>query len=408
LNYYYKPEDKEDVRNSKGKFITWKLKKKTVSEADLILNEIQPYVKRITHTKKDLEKHWNGVSNFGWIFVDYEILDKAYWNIIGAGYLDFFEIIKNVYSCLVLSKTMPFNMRDAEIRDYRVLIINIEYFKKFAKAITKKNFVNLFMYKFTDSELEKIIRRWLIEKPDKLKLIRDAEDISISDITTLVEKFKVTNLQELSDLLDNATRILKSRIEENYKLFDAKLIEFENMMNEEKVEMENSKKSNLENRLKKHLKENPWIIDFTYNEKDVDEETHEHVDVLVVGSYLGYKKGLIIELKRPDVPSIKEYRGRAAITATVGNALSQLIQYTKEIIEKPSEGNTRTFFEGLIVISNDMNDFIPYFNQFLHNVSVKTYREIHDDARKRLRTFADGISEKPTKDPNSNISQASM
>lgn len=405
MNYYYKPGTKEDVTDSKGKFITWKLRQETESEADLILNTIQPYVKRITHTKKDLGKHWNGVKNFGWIFVDYEISDKAYWNIIGTGYLDFFEIIKNDYSCLVLSKTMPFNMRNIEIHTYRVLIINIEYFQKFAKAITKKNFVNLFMYKFTDVELEKIIRRWLIEKPDKLQLIRDAEDISISDITTLVEKYKVTNLQELSDLLDNSTRILKSRIEENYKLFDEKLIEFENMMNEEKVEIDSTKISNLENRLKKHLKENPWIIDFTYNEKDVNVETHPYVDVLVVGSYLGYKKGLIIELKRPDVPTIKEYRGRAAITMAVSNALSQLIQYTKEVMEKTSKEDTKTFFEGLIIIGNDMNEFIPYFNQFLHNVSVKTYREIHDDARKRLQTFVDGIDDQQTKKPNSNISQ---
>jgi hypothetical protein len=399
LNYYYDPESKSNVKTDSGKFITYKLKDETENEADLILSKIQSHVRKITHTTRDLEKHWNGVSNFGWVFVDYKIPDEAYWNIIGAGYLDLFEIIKNEYSCLVLTKTMQFNMRDIETYSYRVLIINIEYFQKFAKAITRKNFVNLFMYKFTDPELEKIIRRWLIEKPDKLQLILDAKDVSISDITTLVEKYKVTNLKELSDLLDNATRILKSRIEENYKLFDEKLIEFETMMNEEKVETDGTKKSNLENRLKKHLKENPWIIDFTYNEKDVDEKTHRHVDVLVVGSYLGYKKGLIIELKRPDVPTIKEYRDRDAITASVGNAFSQLIQYTKEIVEKTAKDDTKTFFEGLIIIGNDMNDFIPYFNQFLHNVSVKTYREIHDDARKRLQTFADGMGNQQTNEP---------
>jgi hypothetical protein len=171
LNYYYDPESKSDVTTDNGKFITWKLKDETESEADVILSKIQPHVKKITHTTRDLKKHWNGVSNFGWIFVDYEIPDGQYWNIIGAGYLDLFEIIKNEYSCLVLTKTMQFNMRDIETHDYRVLIINIEYFQKFAKAITRKNFVHLFMYKFTDPELEKIIRRWLIEKPDKLQLI---------------------------------------------------------------------------------------------------------------------------------------------------------------------------------------------------------------------------------------------
>lgn len=282
-------------------------------------------------------------------------------------------------------------MRDIETHGYRVLIININYFKKFAKAITKKNFVNLFMYKFTDPEVEKIIRSWLIEKPDKLQIILTAKDVSISDIATLVEKYKITTLAELSDLLDNATRILKSRIEENYKLFDEKLTEFETMMNEEKIEVDVGKKSNLENKLKKHLKENPWIIDFTYNEKDVDVKTHEFVDVLLIGSYLSYKKGLVIELKRPDTSTIKEYRDRNAITATVGNAISQLIQYTKEIYENTTKENTKTFFEGLIVIGNDMNDFLPYFNRFLHGISVKTYREIYEDARKRLNTFANGI-----------------
>lgn len=392
MKYYYNPESKSDVIADNGKYITWRLKEETEGEANFILNRIQPHVKRITHATRVLEKHWNGVSNFGWIFVDYVIPYGTYWNIIGTGYKDLFEIIKDSYSCLVLTKTMQYNMRDIETNGYRVLIINIEYFKKFSKAVTQKNFVNLFMYKFENPELEKIIRRWLIEKPDKLQLILDAKNVSISDITTLVEKYKVTNLQELSDLLDNASRILKGRIEENYRLFDEKLTEFETMMNEEKEESGSTSKSNLENRLKKHLKENPWIIDFTYNEKDVDEKTHPYVDVLVVGSYLGYKKGLIIELKRPDIPTIKEYRDRDAITATVGNALSQLIQYTKEILENTTKDEAKTFFEGLIIIGNDMNDFIPYFNQFLHNVSVKTYQEIHDDARKRLQTFANGAA----------------
>lgn len=391
MNYYYNPESKSDVKTSKGKYITWKLKDETEDDADLILQKIQAQVKKITHESRELQKHWNGVNTFGWIFVDYDIPEDAYWNIIGSGHLDLFEIIRNDYSCLVLSKKMPFNMRDIETHGYRVLIININYFKKFAKAITKKNFVNLFMYKFTDPEVEKIIRSWLIEKPDKLQIILTAKDVSISDIATLVEKYKITTLAELSDLLDNATRILKSRIEENYKLFDEKLTEFETMMNEEKIEVDVGKKSNLENKLKKHLKENPWIIDFTYNEKDVDVKTHEFVDVLLIGSYLSYKKGLVIELKRPDTSTIKEYRDRNAITATVGNAISQLIQYTKEIYENTTKENTKTFFEGLIVIGNDMNDFLPYFNRFLHGISVKTYREIYEDARKRLNTFANGI-----------------
>lgn len=393
MTYYYNPELKTDVKNSNGKYITWKLRNETEDEAETIKSKIQSQVKKITHSTKNLELHWNGVSTFGWIFIDYDVKEGGYWNIIGAGHLDLFRIIKEDYSCLVLSKTMPHNMRIMEIHDYRVLVINIEYFKKFAKAIIRRNFVNLFMYKFTDPEVEKIIRSWLIEKPDKLNLIQNAADVSISDIANIVEKYKISNLDELSNLLDNATRILRSRIEENYKLFDEKLIEFENMMNEEKVELEAGRISNLENRLKKHLKENPWIIDFTYNEKEVDVQTHKHVDVLLIGSYLNYKKGLIIELKRPDTPSIKEYRGRDAITDAVGSALSQLIQYTKEIYEKTAKDD-HTFFEGLVIIDNDLNDFLPYFNQFLHNVSVKTYREIHDDARKRLDTFVEGPTDK--------------
>ena len=390
MRYYYNPSSYESTEYRKnGKYITWKLRNKEEEKAEEIRLKIQSEVKKVTHSGKNLEKHWNGVNTYGWIFVDYEIEDGAYWNAIGAGHLDLFKIMNEEYSCLVLSSTMPHNMRIIEVQDYKILILNIGYFKKFAKAITRKNFVNLFMYKFTDPEVEKIIRSWLIEKPDKLQLIQNANDVSISDIANIVEKYKVTNLNELSNLLDNSTRILRSRIEQNYKLFDERLKEFEDLMNEEKIELEAGKKSNLENKLKKHLKENPWIIDFIYNEKDVDVKTHQYVDVLLVGTYLSYKKGLIIELKRPDTSSIKEYRDRDAITSAVGSALSQLIQYTKEIYENTIENNN-TFFEGLVIIDNDMNNFLPYFNQFLHNVSVKTYREIHDDARKRLNTFANG------------------
>ncbi|MGY5147892.1 MAG: Shedu anti-phage system protein SduA domain-containing protein [Candidatus Nitrosopumilus sp. bin_7KS] len=428
MEYYYDPSTKSNVTNTNGKYITSKLKSDTSSDADDVITKIGTTVKRITHSKRDLKKHWNGVTTFGWIFVDYNIPDGAYWNAIRAGYLDLFRIIHDKFYCLVLSDSMAFNMRDVEIKGHRVLIININYFKKFAKAITRKNFVNLFMYDFPDPEIEKIIRGWLIEKPDKLQLIMNANEVSISDVSTLIEKYQINTLDDLSNLLDNASNFLQSRIEQNYKLFDERLIEFETLIHEEKKENEPGKKSNLENKLKDHLKKNPWIIDFTYNEKDVDVTTHPYVDVLVVGSYLGFKKGLIIELKRPDVDIVKKYRDRAAITATIGNAISQLIQYTKEIHEKSTEENITApeennpaleentpiikesksiFYEGLIVIGNDMDEFIPYFNTFLHNISVKTFQEIHDDARKRLDTFADGPSNPVDEQPPSIQSEPS-
>lgn len=395
--YYFNKKNYSYAKGSSGKYRTSLFRWEVESKITGIINGSRKKILEQTGAKTLYHK-WISQSHFGFVISDYEIPEDTHWrSIIGSGHNQLFEIIEKEYYCLVLSKHLPSNTKEIQYDDdKKILILNIDYFQKFSKVITKKNFVNLFLYRFENKEVESVIRTWLIERPQKFQLILDTYNITVPDVATVLQNFKPKTLDGLTDYLRNSTAILKSKIAENYLLYQERLNHFEELINEEKEILENdeSKYHTLENKIRDYIRINPWLIDFTFNDQDVKTNIHPFVDVLLVGSYLEYKKGLLIELKRPDTETIKQYRGRDAIKAGISDAISQLIHYTSEIqrktIQEAKEEDPDLFLEGIIIIGKYMRQFLPTINQYLHNVKVKTYEEIYIDAKRRLENFKEG------------------
>ena len=94
------------------------------------------------------------------------------------------------------------------------------------------------------------------------------------------------------------------------------------------------------------------------------------------------KKDFFLELKTPKKErATKEYRGKPAITAEVGNAISQLINYMEE------EKSKNVIASGIVIVGRKKDVFVQVFNQYLNQIKIKTYEDVLEDAEKRLKAF---------------------
>ena len=142
-----------------------------------------------------------------------------------------------------------------------------------------------------------------------------------------------------------------------------------------------------ESELRDDLKEKIWIIDFRYQninqfncEKEVPIENGK-IDLWVSRSKTQRFKDIIIELKLPK-DSLKKYRKKPAIRSEIGNALSQLINYLE------NEKSKFKIQNGLVIIGREPEEsFIEVFNQYLHGIQIKTYRQLIDDCRNVINGF---------------------
>ncbi|MEM3172474.1 MAG: DUF4263 domain-containing protein, partial [Candidatus Nitrosotenuis sp.] len=275
-----------------------------------------------------------------------------------------------------------------------ILIIDVEKFKKISQ-IMKNDPASAILYAFENDEIENIFIRLWSESPEKFKEFQQEHIVAEKNFFTLLAQLKPDTIEELNGIIRDSTSILNKKIAENYQKFNERLEEFRRLF--EKKGLTTEENSYLENKIKEHLHKNPWIIDLTYDSDSVDTRQHDYVDVFLVNSYFGIKKGVIIELKRPDAKTEKTYRGREAIRSAVTDAIGQLIHYTEDVLEdeikNAKEDDPSLFVEGMIIIGNNMKEFHQVFNKYLHNVRIKSYREIYDDATKRLRTLTQGPSE---------------
>lgn len=371
---------------------TKKLKEFTRSAALGIANNIGRKVLEITHSR-EIYLYWTSRNTFGYIFTDFE-KPKAYRNVIGKGRKQLFQKIKEDYYCVVLSNSLPHNFRTINIDDGKTgIIINIDFFKRFSEVIRYENFVGLFLYKFDNEEVSKIIRSWITDSPERFKKLIDEEQIAFTDVATVLEQFKIESLTELSDFLSSTTKIIRSRLEGNYKLFETKLEEFKSLLDKEKqLEEKNyDGRKHIENEIRDFIRGNPWIIDFTYDEKSVQSEIHKDADVILVDSYLNLKKAVIMELKVPTKVSLKEYRGEDVFKAIVPNAIGQVIRYMMEALERHKQkDDEKLFVEGLVVVARYKDKFTQIFNTFLHGITIKSYQELYEETKKRLINFAKG------------------
>ncbi len=365
------------------------LKIESENELAEVKNDIEKIVQKITNTSNELEIRWTSRVSLGNVFTDFPKENGKF--TIGAGQKELFKKIKDEYAYLVLTKFMPFNRREEHMGTKKFLIINLDNFQKI-RDVMKNNFASIFLYKHDDEKIENLINKWMLESPEMFRTLQGTYVITDQNVANFLEQHKTETLEDLSDLIRNSTSVLNRKIAEKQKLFAERLEKFRRLVDE--VNLTENEKSNLENELKNFIHDNPWVIDFTYNDKNINKKTHGDVDVLLVESYLGFKKGLIIELKRPDVDPEKKYRNREAVRAAITDAITQLIHYTEDIMENEinqiNKNDSALFVEGLIIIGNDMKEFIQIFNKYLHNVKIKSYKEIYLDAKRRLDTFTDG------------------
>lgn len=388
--YYFKIEDYQNARS--GRIGTEELKKITKTAALDIAEKIAHKVLLLTHSSSGgIYVYWTSRNTFGFVFTDFE-KHKEVRNVIGMGRKRLFEKIQDEYYCVVLSDSLPHNFRTFEIEGKVGIVINVKDFKKFSEVIRYENFVSLFLYKFDNEELEQIVKRWITDSPEKFKKLEE-QRIAFTDVTTVLEKYKLESLDELSNFLSSTTKIIQSRIGESYNLFLLRLEEFKGLLDKEKqlADLDYAGRKNIENDIRDFLRTNPWIIDFTYDDKSVKLDIHKDADVIVVDSYLNLKRAIILELKVPKDEILKEYRGGDAFKVIIPDAISQLIRYMIEAMEQSKKkDDNKLILEGLVVVGRYKEEFIPIFNKFLHGITIKTYQDLYDDTKKRLDNFAKG------------------
>ena len=389
--YYFAKDEYRKLLNENAS--TKYLKEKCEDELEKIKDDIQKSVQKKTYNTNDLGLAWTSRISLGYVFIDFERENKRK-PIIGDGQTSLFNKIRQKYAYVVLTKGVPFIRREAEFDEKPILIIDVEKFKKISQTM-KNDPASAILYAFENDEIENIFIRLWSERPEKFKEFQQKHIVADKNFFTLLAQLKPDTIEELNDIIRGSTSILNKKIAENHQKFNERLEEFRRLF--EKQGLTPEENSYLENKIKEHLHKNPWIIDLTYDSNSVDTHTHDYVDVFLVNSYLGIKKGVIIELKRPDVKTEKEYRGREAIRSAVTDAIGQLIHYTEDVLEDEikhaKKDDPSLFVEGMIIIGNDMKEFHKVFNKYLHNVRIKSYREIYDDAAKRFKTLVHGPSE---------------
>lgn len=402
LNRYY-----FDISRFDESTKTYEIRDSIDDEVEKIRMEISAPVMRATGVSSKLNCYWVSRANFGYVFADFEKPEELK-NIIGVGCKKLFEHIRGDYYCVILSKHLGRNLREVSLTsDRKALIININYFRSFSKIITRENFVDLFLYKFENVEVERLIRTWIIESRERIEPISRQYGVTIPELVDFIEKYRVQSIDDLEQLFRAGTNALQRKIVENYEMYVRELEQFKQLIDTEK-DPADKKHSNLENQIKSFIKEHPWVIDFTYDKMNVEERVHDYVDVLLVNSYFGYKKGLLIELKLPGAKTEKPYRTTHAITASVTDALSQIIDYVIEIQEEEKrrlaqetqDTSWQKFFvDAVIIIGKEMTEYLEVLNRYLHNIEIKTYDQIYQDAKRRLDIFARGSAKSVDENP---------
>jgi len=195
------------------------------------------------------------------------------------------------------------------------------------------------------------------------------------DIVDFLRKSKIKpeGLKSLFDVVFNKSA---EEILQNYTLYENRLKEFRSLISDQ---------TSKEVKIRDFLAKNYWIFDFKY--KDLATYTEKStkvgkIDIFAYNEYLTVRKDFFLELKTPKKESaIKEYRGKPAIIAEVGNAISQLINYMEE------EKTKNVVANGMVIVGRKKDAFVQVFNQYLNQIKIKTYEDILEDAEKRLKAF---------------------
>ncbi len=316
-----------------------------------------------------LAPFWISRTTFGAVLCDFHPT-KTGPTIIG-NHKALFDLICEEVDYLVLSENLDRNIQYQDIDDKKILVININRYKKFIKTFTDKfKRIKLFLFTKLNPEEEELINNWIDSKPRDLP----KGTVSSEEVIKILSK---NSPEKMSKDISRLEFIKENKIISRLEIYEQQLKEFE-----EKVKNSNI----LESDLRKSLFEKMWIIDFKYNESQFEKIQEYEVGVGIIDIWISKNKigtnNMIIELKLPHKPLTLNYRNKLAIRSEVGKGLSQLIHYLEDR-KKPYKINNGV----LIIGREDDNHFVDIFNQYLHGIKIKTYGQLIEDCRSIINNF---------------------
>ncbi len=344
------------------------------------------YLKR--NIKKDIttlgfitEPYWISQKTFGAILCDFEP-EKTGPSIIGQ-HQALYELVSEEIDFLVLSRNLTRNFRYYNIAQKRILIININRFKKFIKTFSDRHKrIQLFLIKELTKEEEDIINDWIDSKH------KEGKKVNYASAEEIIENLPKDDPEKASQVVVRVKDYFDNQILNNVKYYEEHLSKFEEYVKDATTS---------ELKLRDELKKNIWIIDFKYqniNQFEVSKEFEVDsgkIDLLISRTKTQKKKDIIIELKLAEdskKKSIIKNRNKDAIGSEVGRALSQLVHYIE------SKNMKKELIEGIVIIGREKADsFIELFNKYLHGIQIKTYTQLISECRETINAFKEFSTE---------------
>jgi len=318
------------------------------------------------------EPYWVSSQTFGAVLCDFEP-EKTGPSLIKS-HTALFNLISDEFDFIVLSVNLDRNLETYEIEGKKVLIINVNRYKKFIETFGDRfKKIKLFLFQKLTAEEEEIINNWIDSKPTAIK----KTGISTEDVLKALSE---ESPEKISENINRLEFIKERKIISKAEYYEKELSDFGGMVNNASIS---------ETQIRAELFKRLWIIDFKYNSNQFEKAQEYHtdvgnVDLWISKNRLGKIKNVLIELKLPEKILTTKYRNKEAIRSEIGKALSQLIHYL-ESTKKPYQ-----IQNGLLIIGRRAEEpFIDIFNQYLHGIQIKTYKQIIDDCQKIIENFKD-------------------
>lgn len=315
---------------------------------------------------------WVSRSTFGNVFVDF-VPEKTGPTLLGA-HKRLFELVGDEIKYLIVSQKISRNFIRKNVGDFEVLAINVDSYKTFVNSFrNQEKRVRLYLFKLSRDE-EKIVNDWILAKP---KSSREEKITSQEEFLEFLSSMNIDSIKAFSSFIERVSLSLENSISGNLRLYQEKLDKFKEMINDSSVS---------ETTLSKYLHNNRWILDFRYlSLKKCKHQFKTDVgiaDIYISREQFEIKKDIIIELKKPRSDLIKTYRGKPAIKAIVGNAISQVINYME------AEKESYKVLNGLLILGRQKEGFIHILNQYFSKIKIVTYEEIAENCQMVLDAFS--------------------
>ena len=253
----------------------------------------------------------------------------------------------------------------------------MENYKDFEEILEKT--VRFFdMYKIENPEEFTKVANALIDIFEKYDIDSISVDKFISSITKQIKKKEIKTDEDFEKIIEVSNATEKS-ILKGYAYFEKTLAEFKEKIDSDIEEIK------IRDFVFKHI----WLLDFKYfGYRQQKEESSDvgRTDLTLYKDHLGLNTIVINEFKRPDEATVteKDRPDKPAILAKVGRAISQTIHYMEEIKAK------NIHLEGYVIIGRNKeikDSFLKKFNEYLHGIKIRTFDDLHDEAKATISMF---------------------